>query len=784
MRRHKKGKTQQPKGSVTVNGVKINHATYLERETSRVAAFHQTDDFKIPFLVSFVMLIILSTFVITTFVRVPRPEKHTHTPPKPLAEDILSAALKPGDAVAMDASNMLETALDCVELIDLAKDIIDKNPLDEWDPALDLLATCALQEPENSAPLWNLAVILLRMNHTEEALEFIDQAMTLDPGNLEYLKTSGKFLAQMGLHSKVIRCLESYLQVALNVPSWEQLLASISVQREDEWMFLYDAGEDVVDILQMLQSSYLHEMAWIKAGYLYKVIIGLRAEEVDKNLLIMYSIFAFGLGDFVTGIKYLRLFTEKQYISEGYGDQLQAYEVVTAHSLRLLTAGFDSQLLSIGKNLLMGGDSVWEELVYNCELKEESRFNYSVKIMLVKLRRIMIECLRVQNVISSLVDEGAVVYAENMFGWSPLLHAVALGSVEMVDTLLGARADPQSRTVLAHTSLHIAAMRGTFDPTETLLQAGLKSSEVDYFNRTALHVACLHGWSAQGMAETLRTSLPHGCPIKPLYHPPPKLSTYGGWPASGFTLPKELVSERCDFDVLSVPDVQTFVFDYLALQRPVLIRNATNVHSMKKLYHLWHQSKFRQEFGALTFNEVEVPYAESFGYTTTRKTSIKTFLGNMKQFQEDNKNVPIDSIPHPNYIFESVPTDSPILKDFKPPAVLNEEVTHINTLKLQFYLGPPLSGAPVHFHRNAWNVLVYGQKRWFLYPPDKAFYSKEPVWKWWKESYRRSPDALECVQYPGDMVFVPDMWGHAVINLRESVGVASEFIYGASEFSI
>ena len=54
----------------------------------------------------------------------------------------------------------------------------------------------------------------------------------------------------------------------------------------------------------------------------------------------------------------------------------------------------------------------------------------------------------------------------------------------------------------------------------------------------------------------------------------------------------------------------------------------------------------------------------------------------------------------------------------------------------------------------------------------------------WKETYQNSPDALECVQHLGDMVFVPDMWGHAVINLREGVGVASEFIYGASEFSI
>lgn len=45
-------------------------------------------------------------------------------------------------------------------------------------------------------------------------------------------------------------------------------------------------------------------------------------------------------------------------------------------------------------------------------------------------------------------------------------------------------------------------------------------------------------------------------------------------------------------------------------------------------------------------------------------------------------------------------------------------------------------------------------------------------------------DGLRCTQSPGDVMFVPAMWGHAVINLEESVGFASEFIYGASEFSL
>ena len=673
-----------------------------------------------------------------------------------------------------------DSGLDCNRLMELAKDIVDTRPTTEWEPALNFLVTCALQEPSNAAPRWNLAVILLEMDHVDESLEFMDHALTLDQSNLEYLKSGGMFLSRIGLHSKVISCLEHYLEVALRVPSWEQLLASISVQREDEWMFLYDAGDDVVEILEILQTAYLHEFSLIKAGYLYKIIIGLKGDEVNMSLLISYSFFAFNLGDLLTGIKYLRLFTERQYVMKGYGDLVQAYEVVTAHSLRLFTAGFDSQIISIGKNLLIGGDLVWDELVYNCELTSQDYFNYTIRVLQSELRRILIKCVLVQNVIKNLIDGGAVVYAENIFGWTPLLHASALGSVDVVNILLKNRADPQSRTVLAHTSLHVAAMKGTFDVISPIIQGGLKPDEVDYFNRTALHVACMHGWSAVGMAESLGQKLPLNCPPRPVYRPPPKLLSYGGWLSSSLTLPKELTSERCDFDVLGTTDIQTFVFDYLALQRPVIIRNATSIHSMKRLHQLWQRNKFMHEYGALVFNEVKIP---NFDPSTT-KTSIKSFMEKMELFQEENRHLPIESIPHPNYTSEILPDDSPLLKEFMLPGVLDEELIRINPLKIQFYLGPPLSGTPVHFQKNTWNILIYGQKRWFLYPPNRAFYSKEHVWDWWKWSYRKSPDALECVQYPGDLVFVPDMWGHAEINLREGIGMASEFIYGSSEFSI
>ena len=110
--------------------------------------------------------------------------------------------------------------------------------------------------------------------------------------------------------------------------------------------------------------------------------------------------------------------------------------------------------------------------------------------------------------------------------------------------------------------------------------------------------------------------------------------------------------------------------------------------------------------------------------------------------------------------------------------------------KPQFFLGPPGSGAPLHWHKDAINYLAHGQKRWFLLPPQAARLSTTPVARWVARElpHLASDDActlapggphcappLECTQNAGDVIFVPAGWAHAVLNVETSVGVALEF---------
>ena len=97
-----------------------------------------------------------------------------------------------------------------------------------------------------------------------------------------------------------------------------------------------------------------------------------------------------------------------------------------------------------------------------------------------------------------------------------------------------------------------------------------------------------------------------------------------------------------------------------------------------------------------------------------------------------------------------------------------------------------ISGAPFHFHGNAINVLLAGEKEWLFVPPSKSTYSRvhPRLWKSTMEELRQKTDRhgnkkfYMCKQPANSLMYVPKMWSHSVLNTDEkepTVGVAIEF---------
>lgn len=43
------------------------------------------------------------------------------------------------------------------------------------------------------------------------------------------------------------------------------------------------------------------------------------------------------------------------------------------------------------------------------------------------------------------------------------------------------------------------------------------------------------------------------------------------------------------------------------------------------------------------------------------------------------------------------------------------------------------------------------------------------------ENDQKWKKGLQCTQHAGDVMFVPALWSHGTLNLRQSIGVAHEF---------
>lgn len=108
---------------------------------------------------------------------------------------------------------------------------------------------------------------------------------------------------------------------------------------------------------------------------------------------------------------------------------------------------------------------------------------------------------------------------------------------------------------------------------------------------------------------------------------------------------------------------------------------------------------------------------------------------------------------------------------------------------VQLFIGPVLSGAPMHSHGPAVNVLLSGTKLWSITPPAREMYTNIHPWEWIAKDMTHSSEnpfysnltavdrkAEPCrlVQRAGEALFAPRHWTHQVLNLEEAIGFAVE----------
>ena len=139
-----------------------------------------------------------------------------------------------------------------------------------------------------------------------------------------------------------------------------------------------------------------------------------------------------------------------------------------------------------------------------------------------------------------------------------------------------------------------------------------------------------------------------------------------------------------------------------------------------------------------------------------------------------------------------------LLEDYQAPPIFTDDLADIPGTSSQphWFLGGPRTGSLLHIDPRStfgWNACLFGRKRWCMLSPgtdlaalglgDSAGAEGGP-YAWFADHLPELRVAAtagkvrmrECIQRPGEMVFVPFGWHHCIVNLECSCAIAHTLI--------
>ena len=232
-----------------------------------------------------------------------------------------------------------------------------------------------------------------------------------------------------------------------------------------------------------------------------------------------------------------------------------------------------------------------------------------------------------------------------------------------------------------------------------------------------------------------------------------------------------LLLDRCDFEEVSAEEFTADDFaERFSLRRPVIVRNSSLNTAAREF--LAHRCAVLERYGSVLV-DLGDPFSLAKHGISTQQMALGRYL-----------ELPF-SLERPLYFFdrdgrwtESMAGFNDLLE--QPPAISLQPSD--STAPIIFAIGKTGSGIGMHQHQDAWNQVLLGMKRWTIYPgdpggvpPAAGYNPTQPHLKWLEKVYPSLDDSvkpLECMQMPGDIVYVPSGWIHATVNVGDTAAIA------------
>lgn len=235
---------------------------------------------------------------------------------------------------------------------------------------------------------------------------------------------------------------------------------------------------------------------------------------------------------------------------------------------------------------------------------------------------------------------------------------------------------------------------------------------------------------------------------------------------------KDVSTIKIDEIDYSQLDRNKFLSEYFLPRKPLLIKGGA--HDWP-LVENWTKSFIIEKFGDYSCTVI----TDSRPAYAKLKTNLKDYFLNHK----GKSTLTLDFEPLKSVFF---------LKGLKFPNTFFSK-KEIN--RFFFYHSVKNAGTLPHVHRDAFNILRKGEKRWVMHDADKE---KAPLgYDFLVDSYKKYPagyhakdwfnkempkvakkiNLLECYQTDNDIVFVPENFCHTVVNISDEVlGIVVETI--------
>ena len=125
----------------------------------------------------------------------------------------------------------------------------------------------------------------------------------------------------------------------------------------------------------------------------------------------------------------------------------------------------------------------------------------------------------------------------------------------------------------------------------------------------------------------------------------------------------------------------------------------------------WTKENFVHKYGDRVIQTSSIPYQESFDTTAAPKTT--TMREYIASWGKDDERWEADDVPE--YMFSGqFASENPDLDDDMPEflSLLGSLPYPSKVMAKQLFVGPAMSGAPLHWHNTAMNAIAYGRKHW------------------------------------------------------------------------